>query len=100
LKYKSIVILPLILLAIAIYGVNNKHTSIYTAVNKISTGFNDYSEGAAVKSVDKRLAMIVNGFIITKESPWIGTGIGSINQAHINNFDKLSIRILCKFVFW
>jgi len=89
LKYKSIVILPLILLAIAIYGVNNKHTSIYTAVNKISTGFNDYSEGTAVKSVDKRLAMIVNGLIITKESPWIGTGIGSINQAHIDNFDKL-----------
>jgi len=89
LKYKSIVILPLILLAIAIYGVNNKHTSIYTAVNKISTGFNDYSEGTAVKSVDQRLAMIVNGLIITKESPWIGTGIGSINQAHIDNFDKL-----------
>jgi len=89
LKYKSILILPFILLAIAIYGVNNKHTSIYSAVNKINTGIDSYSEGTAVKSVDKRLAMIVNGFIITKESPWIGTGIGSINQAHINNFDKL-----------
>ena len=61
LKYKkSIVILPLILLAIAIYGMNNKHTSIYSAINKISTGVDDYSEGTAVKSVDKRLAMIVN----------------------------------------
>ncbi len=88
-RHKSIFVLPLLLLTIAIYGVSNKHTSIYSAINKISTGVNNYSEGIAVRSVDQRLAMLVNGFIITKESPWIGTGVGSITQAHINNFSKL-----------
>jgi O-antigen ligase len=33
--------------------------------------------------------MIVNGILVAKESPWIGTGTGSVNKAHINNLDKL-----------
>ena len=88
-RYKSALILPIVLLGILAYGASNNNTSIYSAINKIQTGLGDYESGTAVKSVDVRLAMLTNGLIIIKESPWIGTGTGSINQSHIDNLDKL-----------
>jgi len=88
-KYRSIFFLPLALISIVAYGIINNNTSIYHSINKIQIGVNDYKSGTAIKSVDVRLAMATNGILITKESPWIGTGTGSINKAHINNFDKL-----------
>jgi len=88
-RYKSALILPIALLGILAYGASNNNTSIYSAINKIQTGLGDFESGAAVKSVDVRLAMFTNGLIIAGESPWIGTGTGSINQSHINNLDKL-----------
>ncbi len=87
-KYKSILILPFILLTISIYGVNNSHTTLYNTINKITSGVDRYNKGTVTSSVDMRISMIVNGLIITKENPWIGVGIGSINQAHNDNFDK------------
>jgi len=88
-RYKSALILPIVLLGILAYGASNNNTSIYSAINKIQTGLGDFESGAAVKSVDVRLAMLTNGLTIVKESPWIGTGTGSINQSHIDNLDKL-----------
>jgi O-antigen ligase len=88
-KYKAVFILPIILLGVLTYGVSNNNTSMYNSINKVFTGLNDHNSGIAVKSVDTRLAMLINGLIIIKESPWIGTGTGSINQSHINNLNKL-----------
>jgi len=88
-RYKSALILPIVLLGILAYGASNTNTSIYSAINKIQTGLGDFESGTAVKSVDVRLAMLTNGLIIIKENPWIGTGTGSINQSHIDNLDKL-----------
>ncbi len=90
-KYKAAFILPIILLGILTYGVSNSNTSIHSSIEKISNGLNDHNSGIAVKSVDVRLAMLTNGLIIIKESPWIGTGTGSINQSHINNLNKLPL---------
>lgn len=89
LQYKAVFILPIILLSIFTYGIGNSNTSIHSSINKIYTGASDYNSEIAIKSVDVRLAMIVNGLIIIKESPWIGTGTGSINQSHIDNLSKL-----------
>lgn len=89
LQYKAVFILPIILLSIFTYGIGNSNTSIHSSINKIYTGASDYNSEIAIKSVDVRLAMIVNGLIIIKESPWIGTGTGSINQSHVDNLSKL-----------
>ena len=88
-KYKAVFILPIMLLSVITYGVSNNNTSMYNSINKVFTGLNDHNSGVAVKSVDTRLAMLINGLIIIKESPWMGTGTGSINQSHINNLNKL-----------
>jgi len=88
-RYKAAFVLPIVLLGIIAYGASNNSTSIYSAINKIQTGLGDFESGAAVKSIDIRLAMLANGLIITKENPWMGTGTGSINQSHIDNLDKL-----------
>ena len=88
-RYKAVLILPIVLLGILTYGVSNNNTSLYSSINKVHTGIEDYESGTAVKSVDVRLAMLTNGLIIVKESPWIGTGTGSTNQSHIDNLDKL-----------
>ena len=88
-KYRSVFLLPVILLSIITYGISNSNTSINSSIDKIFTGIEDHNSNIAVKSVDVRLAMIVNGILVAKESPWIGTGTGSVNKAHINNLDKL-----------
>ena len=89
LQHKAVFILPIILLSIFTYGIGNSNTSIHSSINKIYTGASDYNSEIAIKSVDVRLAMITNGLIIVNESPWIGTGTGSINQSHVNNLSKL-----------
>ncbi len=90
LKYKTIFVLPIILLGIFFYGANNENTAINHAINKIHTGLNNYESGSVKGSPATRLALATNGLIIIKENPWIGTGTGSINQSHVINVNKFT----------
>jgi O-antigen ligase len=89
-KRKSYFILPFVALSIFTYGSINTNTSAHSTIKKVQTGINNYSNNIAKGSVDVRMSMIGNGITVAKENPWLGTGTGSINQAHFLYFNELS----------
>ena len=89
-KRKSFFILPLVILGIFTYGATNVNTSIYGAIEKIHKGVSNYNNNLTNGSINIRMLMAKNGLIIVKQNPWMGTGTGSISQAHILYANKLS----------